>query len=103
MSEKTKEVSQLSDATYAHTLVIKSTHEYILNWPPWHLYLIFIDSFTIQTISLHCIFKFFDLFGFLGHYLLNIKKDPLHTFIPMWLVDGDSLMCYIVMMSGQSA
>ncbi len=28
MSEKTKEVPQLADATYAHTLVIKSTHEY---------------------------------------------------------------------------
>ncbi len=27
MSEKTKEVPQLADATYAHTLVIKSTHE----------------------------------------------------------------------------
>ncbi len=28
MSEKTKQVSQLADTTYAHTLVIKSTHEY---------------------------------------------------------------------------
>ncbi len=27
MSEKTKEVPQLEDATYAHTLVIKSIHE----------------------------------------------------------------------------
>ncbi len=28
MSEKTREVPQLADATYAHTLVIESTHEY---------------------------------------------------------------------------
>ncbi len=28
MSEKTKEVPQIADATYAHTLFIKSTHEY---------------------------------------------------------------------------
>ena len=28
MSEKTREVPQLADATYAHILVIKSTHEY---------------------------------------------------------------------------
>ncbi len=56
MSEKTKEVPRLADATYARTLVIKSTHE-------------FIDSFTMQTLSIHCILKFLDLFGFLRHYL----------------------------------
>ncbi len=33
MSEKTKEVSQLADTTYAHTLVIKSTHEYKVHGP----------------------------------------------------------------------
>ncbi len=33
MSEKTKEVPQLADATYAHTLVIKSTHEYKVDGP----------------------------------------------------------------------
>ncbi len=33
MSEKTKEVPQLADATYAHALVIKSTHEYKVNGP----------------------------------------------------------------------
>ena len=46
MSEKTREVPQLSDATYAHTLVIESSHE-----------IIFTDSFTMQTLSscLHCI------------------------------------------------
>ncbi len=46
MSEKTKEVPQLADATYAHTLVT-------------------------QTLSIHCILKFFYLFGFLRHYLLS--------------------------------
>ncbi len=33
MSEKTKEVPQLADTTYAHTLVIKSTHEYKVYGP----------------------------------------------------------------------
>ncbi len=33
MSEKTKEVPRLADATYAHTLVIKSTHEYKVHGP----------------------------------------------------------------------
>ncbi len=33
--------------------------------------LIFIDSFTMQTLSIHCILKFFDLFGFLRLYLLR--------------------------------
>ncbi len=41
MSEKTREVPQLANTTYAHTLVIKSTHEYKV--------LIFIDSFTMQS------------------------------------------------------
>ena len=34
MSEKTKEVPQPDDLTYAHNLVIKSTHEYkVHNFP----------------------------------------------------------------------
>ncbi len=33
MSEKTREVPQLADTTYAHTLVIKSTHEYKVHGP----------------------------------------------------------------------
>ncbi len=42
MWEKTKEVPQLADATYAHTLVIKSTHEYKVHGPygsdfPWNV------------------------------------------------------------------
>ena len=33
MSEKAKEVPQLADASYVHTLVIKSTHEYKVHGP----------------------------------------------------------------------
>ncbi len=33
MSEETKEVPQLADTTYAHTLVIKSTYEYKVHGP----------------------------------------------------------------------
>ncbi len=33
MSEKTRLTPQLADATYAHTLVIKSTHEYKVHGP----------------------------------------------------------------------
>ena len=35
---------------------------------------LFIDSFTTQTLSIHCILKIFDLFGFLRHYLLKITE-----------------------------
>ncbi len=69
MSEKTKEVPQLADATYAHTLVIKSTHEYKVHGP---------YGFTMQTLSIHCILKIFDLFGFLRHYLLNFSRGLGH-------------------------
>ncbi len=58
---------QLADATYAHTLVIKSTHQY--------KYLIFIDSFIMQTLRIHYILNFFELIGFIRHYLLNIKYN----------------------------
>ncbi len=33
MSEKTRQVAQLADTTCAHTLVIKSTHEYKVHGP----------------------------------------------------------------------
>ena len=59
MSEKTKEVPRLAYATYAHTLVIKSTHEYKVS--PCKL-----------SLGIHCILKFIDLFGFLRHYLLIV-------------------------------
>ena len=54
MSEKTKEVPQLAGATYAHTLVIKSTTSYG------------------QSMSIGCVSKFGYIFGFLRHYLLTI-------------------------------
>ncbi len=57
MLEKTREVPPLADATYVHTLVIKSTYIY---------------SFTMQALSIHCILKFLDISGFLRHYLLNL-------------------------------
>ncbi len=41
MSEKAKWVPRLANLTFVHTLVIKSTH----------------DSFTRQTLSVHCICK----------------------------------------------
>ncbi len=34
ISDKIKEVPQLADLTYAHTLVIKSTHEYYIGHGP---------------------------------------------------------------------
>ncbi len=59
MSEKTKEVPQLADTTYAHNCVDVVDRFY---------------SFTMQTLSIHCILKFFDLFGFLRHYLLKSRS-----------------------------
>ncbi len=97
MLEETKEVPKLADATYAHTLVIKSTHEHrflilpgnltiygfdrlqsrIASFFHWFWWLvgnavfryagplnILIDSFTMQTLSIHYILNFLDLFGF---------------------------------------
>ncbi len=51
MSEKTREVPQLADSTYAHTLVIESTHEY--------------DQSMSVGKSAH-------FSGFLRHYLLTL-------------------------------
>ncbi len=48
MSEKTKEVPQLADTTYAHTLVMN------------------------QGMSIGCVGKLGHLFGFLRHYLLTL-------------------------------
>ncbi len=45
MLEKSKEVPQLADATYVHTLVVESTHEYRLTYI--HLEQ---DSFPIHLI-----------------------------------------------------
>ncbi len=68
MSEKTREVPQLADATYASTLVIKSTHEYKINWsygsnlPPYTKEEMIVSTFNDQSMNLS---------GFLRHYLLN--------------------------------
>ena len=52
--------------------LLKFQHRLYINWNG----LIFIDSFTMQTLSIHCILNFFDLFGFLRHYLLNLIGLP---------------------------
>ncbi len=80
MSEKTREVPQLADATYAHTLVIKSTHEYKKGAPGpystwkvgtiWPMDLVFMSTFDNQSMSIGCVGKLGHLSGFLRHYLL---------------------------------
>ena len=50
MSEKTRLAPQLADTTYAHTLVIKSTHEYNVHGP-------FMSTFNDQTMSIGCVSK----------------------------------------------
>ncbi len=47
------------------------------------------NSFTTQTLSIHCILKFLDLFGFLRHYLLI--PDPTEG-----LVQRTKLSWYIL-------
>ena len=63
MSEKTREVPQLADATYANTLVIESTHE-------WPMDLVFMNTFDNQSMSIGCVGKLCHLSGFLRHNLL---------------------------------
>ncbi len=64
MSQKTREVCQLADSTYAHTLVIKSTHE-------WPMDLVFMSTYDNQSMSIGCVGKLGHLSGFLRHYLVN--------------------------------
>ena len=71
MSEKTKEVPKLADATYAHTLIIKSTYSGYREKALEILHRHCMNSFTMQTLSIHCILKFLVLVGFLRHYLLR--------------------------------
>ena len=64
MSEKTREMPQLADATYAHTLVIESTGECKVHWPIWFPYgtwkvgtiwsmdLVFVNAFNDQSMSI---------------------------------------------------
>ncbi len=78
MSEKIKEVPQLADATYAHTLVIKSTHEYMVHgtygtWKVgsiWPMDPVFMSTFDNQSMSIGCVDKLGYLFDFLRYYLL---------------------------------
>ncbi len=64
MSEKTREVPQLADTTYANTLVIESTHEYNVHGP------------YEQSMSIGSVGKFGHLSGFLRHFLLNSVRFP---------------------------
>ena len=69
MSENTREVPQLADATYARTLVIESTN----GW---------------ETAGIHCVLKFFYLSGFLRHYLLKLhgcKRKELTTDMALYI------------------
>ncbi len=58
MLEKTREVPQLVDATYAHTLVIEST-------------------FDNQSMSIGCVGKLGHRSGFLRHYLLILPSPKV--------------------------
>ncbi len=66
MSEETKEVTQLVDATNAHTLVIESTHEYKFG-TMGPMDLVFKSTFDNQSMSICCIWcvgKLWHLFCF---------------------------------------
>ncbi len=63
MSEKTKEVPRLADATYAHTLVINCTLDYKVNWPYGSNF-----HFTIGAMG--------PLFGFRGSGAKITVDDP---------------------------
>ncbi len=88
MSEKTREVPQLADTTYAHTLVYKGTHEYKVHGPYgswkvgtiWPMDLVFMSTFDNQSMSIGCIGKLGHLSGFLRHYLLITER----TFHRIW-------------------
>ncbi len=79
-SERITVVPKLADLTYAHTLVIKSTHEYKVHGPygsnfPWTIWptdLVFMSTFDNQSMSIGCVCKLGHLFGLLRHYLLNV-------------------------------
>ena len=70
MSEKTREVPQLANPTYANTLVIESTHEYKVHGPygsKWHMDLVFMSTFDNQSMSIGLVGKLGHLSGFLRH------------------------------------
>ncbi len=74
MSEKTREVPQLADTTYAHTLVIKSTHEYKVHVPYGSNFPCTMSTFNDQSMSIGCVGKLGHLSGFLRNYLLIGQK-----------------------------
>ncbi len=57
MSEKTRLTPQLADTTYAHTLVIKSTHEYKVHGTIWPMDLVYMSTFDNQSMSIGCVGK----------------------------------------------
>ena len=54
--KKTKEVPQLADLAYTHTLVIKSTCEYKVG-TMWPMDLVFMSTFDDQSTSIGCVGK----------------------------------------------
>ncbi len=93
MPKKTREVSQLADLTYTHTLFIESTDEYkdssVSQLPTLDLYFHVSATFcTFMAINiappLHgtCICKSFDLTGFLRHYLWLSRYQICFLFVP---------------------
>ncbi len=78
MSEKTREVPQLAYATYAHTLVIESTHKFHFIYGLFKEILhsvmdrVFMSTFHDQSMSIGCVDKLGHLSGFLRHYILSI-------------------------------
>ncbi len=85
--DRITEVPKLADLTYAHTLVIKSSHEYKVHgqefydprefvpWKVetiWPMDLIFMSTFDNQSMSIGCAGKLGQLFGSLRHYFFII-------------------------------
>ncbi len=64
MSEKTREVSQLADATYAHTVETTGFTDHRMTS-------VFMSTFDNQSMSIGCVSKLKHLSGFLRHYLLK--------------------------------
>ncbi len=59
MFEKTRQVPLLADATYAHTLVIESTHEYKVHGPYGSNFpLLYIRTLPSHQYNLECCKKF---------------------------------------------
>ena len=84
MSEKTREVPQLANATYTHTLVIKSTHGPCDTHYVTPMDLVFMSNFDDQSMSIGCVSSLGHLFCFLRHYLLHSKQNLSHTWSNKW-------------------